>query len=330
MLTPLAWEYKNPLFESSGPAPHAFGIYDKVMGAFQLSCKPVNTHIEGLIKTRRLPIQESGKGILVFDEVFVDHGDQHAYMFCCVVDDHFIFATYIVDAKKAISKKGQQELTEVRSALSTIKYIKPAFRGKVLSVRRYNLFMASMAATIDLKNKAMKNGSFIELVVLTANRIDGELRLALILDDQLVNKHDDIDVTILYQGEQDKAVMERQIYKMALDKNIIEQDVFDELEVLYKERNRVVHRYIITDIRTQQVLQIAFKYYQLEEKVNRIVNNLEQKQFELQVGIHASSTAPGSMVDDDFLEKIRFAVRDKHGPVKWEVKDNPGKRNRKG
>jgi hypothetical protein len=115
---------------------------------------------------------------------------------------------------------------------------------------------------------------------------------------------------------------------MALEKFIIDQEVFDQLELLYKERNKVVHRYVITDIRTQEVLQIAYKYYLLEEKISLLVNELEHKQFELQIGINATDTVPGSVVDDDFREKIKLAVRDKHGAVRWKTKDSEQPKSR--
>jgi hypothetical protein len=56
-----------------------------------------------------------------------------------------------------------------------------------------------LAATIDLRNCALKNGAFIELVVLTANRINGLLRLAIIMTNQLEQKNEEIDTSILYK-----------------------------------------------------------------------------------------------------------------------------------
>jgi hypothetical protein len=318
ILVPIEWEYKNPILNRQNNEPHAFGMYDDMVGAFQLSCKFVTTHLEKVIKENNLPVQTT-KAAMKFKEVFVEVGKTQSYMWMAAVEDHFVFATYILEGNKRKLKKSNDELVKARESLYSFKFIKPEFKDKVLSIRRYHLFMASIAATIDLRNKAMDNGSFIELVVLTANRIDALLRLSLILANQLEQKNDDIDVTILFQDEQDKVVMERKIYETALNRQIIDQSAFDELELLYKERNKVIHRYIITDIKTQHVLKIAYQYYLLEQKIEILVNAMEQKQFELKIGINATDQPPGNMPDELFLQRISAAIRDKHGQIKWKT-----------
>ena len=40
---------------------------------------------------------------------------------------------------------------------------------------------------------------------------------------------------------------------------------------------RVIHRYIITDIRTEDLLGIAAEYDRIDHKIDDLVNNLEQK-----------------------------------------------------
>ena len=87
--------------------------------------------------------------------------------------------------------------------------------------------MASIATTIDLKNRAIENNSFIEYVVLSANSIDASLRLSIILISQIENKNDEIDTNLLFQSESDKPIMEREIYKQSLDKGIISQEIYE-------------------------------------------------------------------------------------------------------
>jgi hypothetical protein len=317
MLIPIQWEYKNTSFIKNENSPNAFGQYDGMIGAFQLSCKPVTEHIANLIKTKNLPTQSSDS-ILKFSEDKFEDKTICSYMWSCAVDDHFIFITYILDPKISKRKPAIKELEDVSKTIANIKFIKPQYRDIVLTQRRYSLFMSSMATAIDLRNKAIKNRSFIEFVVLTANRIDGMLRLAIILANQLEGNHSEIDPSIIFQDDQDKPIMERKIYQIVLDRNIIDQNTFDKLELLYKERNKVIHRYIITDIRTADVVRIAQEYQTVEETVDKIVNGLEMQQYKSKVGINNGEAAPGERLVGDELQTLQTRIRDKHGGVKWE------------
>ena len=98
--------------------------------------------------------------------------------------------------------------------------------------------MASIATTIQLRNNSIKHKSFIEFIALSANHIDALLRLSIIYNDQIVNNNKEIDTTLLFQNESDKPIMEKDIYKKALEKNIITQEIYDKLFTLYGERNK--------------------------------------------------------------------------------------------
>lgn len=112
--------------------------------------------------------------------------------------------------------------------------------------------------------------------------------------------------------------MEREIYKRTLDKGIISQEMYDELEDLYKQRNRVVHRYIITDIRTDEVFKIAYNYAILNDKVGSIVNSIEQEQVKQKVGINKNNVKLGIKPDKMELERIISNIKDKHGKIKYD------------
>jgi len=318
MYIPLNWEYKNPSLykEIESGRPQAFGTYGKLLGAFQISCKKVTEHISNLIKTRKEIIQSSNSEQLLFSEMLLAEENLENYMFSCAVDDHYFFATYILtDKKKELRKKYEEELQDVRTALKSIKFIKPEFRQIVSSKRRFNLFMTSIAATVDLMNKAHQNESLIEYVALSANRIDALLRLSIILTKQIEGRSDEIDTKYLFQAETDKAIMERKIYKIVLEKGIINQTIFEDLEELYKERNKVIHRYIITDIRTEDIGRIAYDYQQLSDKIEVIINQIEEKQYKMKLGIHKDNDKL-AMLDDFRFKELISNIRDKHGNLR--------------
>jgi len=318
MYIPLNWEFKNPSLyrRTEEGTPHAFGFYDKSLGAFQLSCKKVTEHITKIIVTRKEPIQSSDSEKLIFSEQFIPSEKQNFYAFSCAVDDHYFFATYIVEPQKSLLKKIDIELQEVRKVLSSVKFIKEPFRQIVLAQRRFDLYMSSITTILDLKSKAIEKESHIEYVVFSANHIDALLRLSIILSNQIKDKNEDIDLTLLFQSETDKPMFERAIYQKCLDLNIITNNLFNELESLYKERNKVIHRFIITDIRTEDIFKLALEYEKLFDKVDKIILNLEAEQIKEGIGVWGKN--PNTGLSEAEKELLKTKVRDKHGrlPVK--------------
>jgi hypothetical protein len=313
MYLPINWEYKNPSLyrRVQEGTPQAFGMYDKALGAFQISCKPITDHIKKLIKTRKEPLQSSDSEKLQFSEQLISQDKMNVYAFSCAVDDHYFFSTYIVTPTQKTLKIIDEELSEVRKVLSSVKFIKPQFRGIIISQRRTDLYMASIATIIELKNKAIEKKSFIEYIVFSANHIDALLRLSIILNNQITKSNKDVDLKLLFQSENDKAIMERTIYKQCLDLHIIDQPLFDELENLYKERNKIIHRYIITDIRTEDIFKIATDYEKTFEKVDNLILRLEAQQVEKKVGIWGNINKTKLTEIDRKI--LHTKIRDKQG-----------------
>ena len=117
MYIPIEWQYKNPTLYNNidDGKPQSFALYDDILGAFQISCKPINEHISKLIKTRNELIQSSDSKKLIFSEVKSVIGKTEMYMFSCAVDDHFLFATYtITDKDEKLNEKYEVELEKVK------------------------------------------------------------------------------------------------------------------------------------------------------------------------------------------------------------------------
>lgn len=313
MYIPLNWEYKNPSLyrKVEEGTPQAFGFYEKSLGAFQLSCKEITEHIQLLIATRREPIQSSDSENLFFTEQLLSSDKQIVYAFSCAVDDHYFFATYIVKPKKSSLKRIDIEIQEVRQVLSSVKFIKEPYRKIILKQRRFDLYMSSIATIMSLKNNAVDRESYIEYIVFSANHIDALLRLSIVLTDQINNRTEEIDLKLLFQSESDKPIMERAIYQKCLELNIISNIIFNELENLYKERNKVIHRFIITDIRTEDILKLAVDYGKVFDKVDNIISTLEKGQIELGVGIWGKNPSKG--MSEEERELMKTKIRDKNG-----------------
>lgn len=165
----------------------------------------------------------------------------------------------------------------------------------------------------QLLNRAKEKGCFIECVCLSASIIDASLRIALILKHQIETQSSEFLEDLLYQGDSDKAISEREIYKRALNRNIIREDVFQRLEVLYKDRNRVVHRYIISEITTKDVLQIAARYEKLLLEISAETGELEKRQIELGVGMTRADRDVPVKLKQDFEQRLDGMIIEKHG-----------------
>ncbi len=170
-------------------------------------------------------------------------------------------------------------------------------------------FVNAFGAARLLLQRSHEQDFLIEAVVLYAALIDGFCRMALILKQQLNNKNADIDVSYIYQDDSDKKYYsERNIYKFAYDKNILEKDLLDEINALYDIRNKVIHRFFITDIEYSHLELVLDRYELVFQRLWNIVYGLESEQIRLGIGM-AVSRKTGKRHRVKILENIRKKIR---------------------
>lgn len=184
-------------------------------------------------------------------------------------------------------------------------------KNKTNDVIKLIQFVNGVAGSATLLNRAAENGSFIESVCIHANLIDASLRIGIILKTQLEENNDKVIGELLYQGPKDKIVTEKDIYRSALNKNVIGKIIFKQLFKLYEERNKVVHRYIISKLTTSDVLEIAIKYEALLNKIRKIIAELEIKQ--IKSGIGMTVARPEHLKNVDVKKNIAEMAKTKHG-----------------
>ncbi|NCU41999.1 MAG: hypothetical protein EOM19_04770 [Candidatus Moranbacteria bacterium] len=178
-----------------------------------------------------------------------------------------------------------QRLRIAKEVISSFELIDRSMSKQVLNSYRFEIFLQGFGASIFMLNKAIENKSFIEAVCILASQIDSSLRIAIILREQILNKNKDIQDKWIYQGEYDGKISERTIYKEARNLEIIDGDIFNKLNELYNHRNRIIHRFIISEITLAEVEEIAFRYYKMRTLLDKIVYNLESEQIKLKVGM---------------------------------------------
>jgi hypothetical protein len=114
------------------------------------------------------------------------------------------------------------------------------------------------------------------------------------LQKQLLNKNSEIERKWIYQGAGDKIVSETDIYLEAREIGAIDDSIYDQLMKLYKDRNRVVHRFIISEITLADVEEIAYQYYLMQQKIVEMVRTIEAKQIGLGIGMTKTSDSSDS------------------------------------
>ncbi len=100
-----------------------------------------------------------------------------------------------------------------------------------------------------------------------------------------------------------------ELYNRAL---VIDESMFTQLQALYDERNRVIHRYIVSRITTSEVLDIAIRYEHMIEALTKRLNEIEERQIRENVGITVRGPALGGKEGRRFMEE--FSDR-KHAPA---------------
>lgn len=305
---PTEWQYKNIAVGHEEVSPFSFELYENSIGAFQISCyseqeKPINQSV---------PVQKFDTNKLNFIKQRMDGGDFNMHLWYAVVEDHMFMAKYIYDTSKQGDTEVKTELEKAELALATLELISPDKRNLALEFDKYEKFMASLAASFDLKNRAIKNKSVIELMIIIANQIDAYLRMAIVMKKQLQEKTNRIDIALLYQGETDTPIMERKIYRQAKDLGIISQDTFDKLDKLYTERNKVVHRYIISEFKTVYLYEIVYEYESVCETVRQSLKVVEDLQFTEGIGIHGNGRHPDEEPTEQNINMLYSQVNDKH------------------
>ncbi len=234
------------------------------------------------------------------------------------IDKYLITVSFTYDKKPKDEEKLNSYLALLPSIISTIKLIPESERKEKLVWYKLGQFLKGVAATSDLLNNAVGHNSFIEAVVILANQIDAQLRIGLILKQQLIQNNSAIDLRFLYQGNTDKIITEKEVYMQAMDLKIIDNEIYKALIDLYGERNKVVHRYIISDITTIQIDNVARRYYRLSEKVKNAIVRLEDEQIQKGIGMTVGERPKtGEIVDDN----INDWLREKHGGINFSGED---------
>ena len=135
----------------------------------------------------------------------------------------------------------------------------------------------SIATARMLSQKANVNGSLIEGLCLYVSIIDGFLRLSIIYTrtQKSPNHTYSIEKKLIRQDDNENTYSEKEIYKLALKEEIIQKDIYDKLIEMYNFRNKVVHRFSISNVSYSEVAKACETYEHIYNKIFNILEVLE-------------------------------------------------------
>jgi len=133
----------------------------------------------------------------------------------------------------------------------------------------------------------------------------------LVIAKQLNKQTNDIETRYLFQADDERGIMERKVFDDALKFDVIDQEAFEDLSALYDLRNRVIHRYIISNIRTRDLVDIAGRYLNTLEKTRLILRSFELRQANEPLGVYGKKFGKTSVTEDS-VRRLHASANDKH------------------
>ena len=307
---PTDWEYDL----SDGDHIHQFQSSNNGIGSFHLSLikKPIfEEHFSKFEFCKKL-IEN-----VPVNEALIKDKDYNTLLWLIKIENNNFLASYTYSNSYEESEKLTEDLNIIYSIISSLKIIPQNDRPNKISWYKFGKFLYGLGASNQLLSHAIDKGCFIEFICLISNQIDAMLRVSNILWKQIKNQNVEIDLHFIYQSEHDKPINERTIYKISKDNDIINQDTFDKLNNLYNERNKVIHRYIISEIKTQDILDIGLKYWKLREIIYDVVDKLEKKQIESKLGMTIKQLNYERKEATHLYNILNSEIEEKHGNMNF-------------
>jgi hypothetical protein len=169
-------------------------------------------------------------------------------------------------------------------------------------------FLYSFGAARKLLERAEERGSLIEGIVLYVSMIDGLLRASVVLDKQLAgDPMGDID-DYIQQVTGGPRFTEKMIYTEAHARNLIDDDLRDEIIALYDRRNAIIHRFFLEDMTYASLGPLLDRYEVAYHRCYDLVNALEEKQLAEGKGMTRAGRG-----DHNYKQEIQSLVKMKLG-----------------
>ncbi|MDZ4386771.1 MAG: hypothetical protein U0998_06080 [Moraxellaceae bacterium] len=317
---PINWQYLNPgLSDYEEKSPYGFQLYEEPIGCFQLSCYSLSEHYPSVAMANPHGVKK-----LSWKESRLDDSEFCTHIFFGAYHDQALIGKYIYDASLEGDERISDQLKIVNQTLNSVVIVPPSDRQLAADLDKFDRFTGSLAASYDLLYSAIDSESFVEIIAIAANQIDAYLRLSLVIAKQLNEQTNGIETRYLFQADDEKGIMERKVFDDALKLDVIDQEAFEDLRALYDLRNRVIHRYIISNIRTRDLIDIARRYLNTLEKTRLTLRSFEQRQADKPFGVYGKRFGKASSTEDS-VRRLYASANDKHLIEKFKRNVDAGK-----
>lgn len=305
---PTEWQYLNPAVDGiKEESPYGFQPYEDPVGCFQISCYPLKDEAPTIARAH-----PNGVATLSWKQTRKNDSEFNMFLFFGALADQALIGKYIYEPSLESDKRVIEQLSIVNQVLNSIVIVPVNDRKLASDLDKYDRFAGALAASYDLLNAAIESESNIETIAICANQIDAFLRLSIVLAKQLENKTDEILIKYLYQADSEKGIMERKIFDESLKCGVIDQNIYKELNSLYELRNRVIHRFIISNIKTRDLIDIVIRYLEISEVIRLILRDFEHKQGCGKYGIYGSKLHKMPESEDEGISRLHADINDKH------------------
>ncbi|HBO0863662.1 MULTISPECIES: hypothetical protein [Pseudomonas] len=304
---PIDWQYLNSgLSDYEEKSPYGFQPYEDPIGCFQISCYPLSELAPSIAIAN-----PNGVRNLSWKASREDNSEFCTHLFFGAYYDQALIGKYIYDAGLEGDKRIAKQLGIAIEILNSVVIVPERDRKLAADLDKFDRFTGALAASHDLLYAAIDAGACIEIIAIAANQIDAYLRLSLVIATQLKKKTNDIETRYLFQADGEKGIMERKVFEDALKLKVIDLEAFNGLNELYSLRNRVIHRYIISDIKSRDLVEIAGKYLSALERTRLTLRDFEQKQAVVPYGVYGTKFGK-TLVTDDAIRRLHASANDKH------------------
>ena len=306
---PISWRYRLLRGEI-----HTFeNVDDFKAPMFQISLvennqKGIKTRLAELVKNA--PVEQFGENLLYclpdnkIDNIITK-------IWSSIISGYIVNFSLTYSSVDIDNVKFAEYLSETQEVIKSFRVIEPEHRQDKLILYILTSFIKGIAASMVILNNAVEHNAFIEATCILANQVDALLRIGIVLKSQLINRNNKIAKRWICQGVNDKKISEKDVYIEAKSLGIIDDELYNKLIALYEDRNRVIHRFIISEITFNEVEHITFHYYQISNEINSRIYKIEQEQIEAGVGMTAVDK------NGNFKELLDRWVNDKLGKLSY-------------
>jgi hypothetical protein len=281
---PVDWQYKNDIIEGGKEQPpYSFERYNSKSACFQISSYPISEKGNPNLKTFKDQTNYEN-----WIRVVKEYEDGFEIVFSySQINDLLLISKYVSELTERDQEDYKEQISLHDNVLTSLRVIPVKDRDLAVKHKAYHNFLGSLMAAYDMRYKAIDNYATIEVIILTSNIIDAYLRLCIVLTTQITSNCADFDVKYLYEGETGKGRSEGKIYAEAKDLLIITDEEHELLNDLYRRRNKVVHRYLISKIRTSDILNLGIEFEEALNLIRDKLKKIEDIQITRKVGLYA-------------------------------------------